>query len=60
MSSTNSKLEMGLPPMLTVLWWFSRASVIILSRKINEKVGREQIAMSYSHGGIEPFPSGVV
>ena len=39
MSSVKRRLVIVLPPVLTVPWWFSKASVMILSRKISKSVG---------------------
>ena len=42
MSSAKRKLVIVLPPMLTVPWWSSSASVTILSRKILKGVGESR------------------
>ena len=39
MSSAKRRLLIVLPPMLTVPWWFSKALVTILSRKMLKSVG---------------------
>ena len=47
------KLVIVLPPMLTVPWWSSSASVIILSRKILKRVGESETPLSDSDCGSE-------
>ena len=55
MSSTERRLVIVLPPMLTVPSWFSKASVMILSRNVLKRVGenrhpcRTQLLFGTSH-----------
>ena len=59
MSSAKRRFVNVLPPMLTVPWCFSSASVIILLRKILKRVG-EQTFLSHPNCGLEPFSNVLV